>query len=63
MSSWPLVLSHRAGLVCNTNELNIPVKTAGDYIDQLVLVGLLKEITGNSRNRIYQAEDIFNATK
>lgn len=44
-------------------ELNIPVKTAGDYIDQLVLAGVLKEITGNSRNRIYQADDIFNALK
>jgi Fic family protein len=44
-------------------ELVIPVKTAGDYIDQLVLAGVLKEITGNSRNRIYQADDIFYALK
>lgn len=44
-------------------ELNIPVKTAGDYIDQLVMAGVVKEITGNSRNRIYQADDIFNALK
>ncbi len=44
-------------------ELTIPVKTAGDYIDQLVLAGVLKEITGNSRNRIYQAGAIFNAIK
>lgn len=46
-----------------SDELNLPVKTAGEYINLLVSKGLLKEITGNSRNRIYRADEIFNASQ
>jgi Fic family protein len=46
-----------------SDELDLPVKTAGDYINQLVTKGLLKEITGNSRNRIYRADEIFNVSQ
>jgi Fic family protein len=41
--------------------LGMPIKTAGDYIDQLVQAGILREITGNSRNRVYQADEILRA--
>lgn len=42
-----------------SNELGLPKKTAGDYCDKLVLAGILKEITGNSRNRVYHAKEIL----
>jgi Fic family protein len=46
-----------------SDELNLPVKTAGEYINLLVTKGLLKEITGKSRNRIYRADEIFNVSQ
>jgi Fic family protein len=39
--------------------LGIPFKTAQDYIDKLERSGVLREITGYARNRIYQADEIL----
>lgn len=39
--------------------LDIPVKTAGAYLSRLEKAGIVREITGFSRNRVYQADDIL----
>lgn len=39
--------------------LGIPYMTAERCIERLVEVGILREITGKSRNRIYRADDIL----
>jgi Fic family protein len=41
--------------------LGVPFKTAGDYIEKLVRAGVLHEITGYARNRIYQSDEIMKA--
>jgi hypothetical protein len=35
--------------------------TAQRYVDQLADLGLLREITGQARNRVYRAEEILQA--
>ena len=42
------------------NGVNMPFKTARQYIQKLVQAGIVREITGNARNQIYRAEEIFN---
>lgn len=39
--------------------LEIDFATAQRYIDQLVAAGLLREITGRARNRIYRADEVL----
>ncbi|MBN2116527.1 MAG: Fic family protein [Anaerolineales bacterium] len=39
--------------------LNIPFKTAGQYIEKLVQAGILRETTGYARNRIFRADQIL----
>jgi Fic family protein len=39
--------------------LEMPFKTAKDYINKLICAGILREMTGKSRNQIYQADEIF----
>jgi len=46
-----------------SDGLGIPFKTAGKYIEKLVQAGLLREITGYSRNRIFQADEIFKVVQ
>lgn len=41
--------------------LNMPFKTARQYIEKLVQAGVLCEMTGYARNQIYRAEEIFGA--
>jgi Fic family protein len=41
--------------------VNMPFKTARQYIEKLVQAGVLREITGNARNQIYRADEVFNA--
>jgi Fic family protein len=36
-------------------------KTAQRYIDALEQAGILREVTGRRRNRLYRADDVFNA--
>ncbi len=40
--------------------LGIPTKTAQDYLDKLQQAGVVREITGYARNRLFQADEIFN---
>ncbi|HWR64817.1 MAG TPA: Fic family protein [Bellilinea sp.] len=44
-----------------SDGLVIPKKTAQDYLDKLQQAGVIREITGYARNRLYQANEIFNA--
>lgn len=46
-----------------SGELGIPFKTALDYIGKLERAGVLHEITGHTRNRIYKAEEILKAVQ
>lgn len=41
--------------------LGIPFKTAQAYLSKLVQAGVLREITGFARNRIFQADEILRA--
>jgi Fic family protein len=43
--------------------LGIPYKTAQDYIEKLVRAGVLREVTGYSRNRIFQSSEILRAVQ
>jgi Fic family protein len=43
--------------------LGIPYKTAADYFEKLVNAGVIRELTGNARNRIFQADEIFRAVQ
>ena len=43
------------------NGLNIPFKSAGEYIEKLEEAGILQETTGYARNRIFRAHEIFQA--
>ena len=43
--------------------LDIPFKTAQDYIEKLEQAGILREITGYARNRIYRSDEILKAVK
>lgn len=41
--------------------MNIPYRSAQRYIEKLVHLGILREVTGRARNRIYQAGGILAA--
>ena len=41
--------------------LDIPFKSAAEYIGKLVKAGILRETTGYARNRIFQASEILQA--
>ena len=43
--------------------LNMPFKTAGQYIEKLVQAGILRETTGYARNRIFRADEILRAVE
>lgn len=43
--------------------LGFPYKTIADYFEKLVRAGTLRELTGNARNRIFQADEIFRAVQ
>jgi Fic family protein len=43
------------------SALDIPFKSAGEYIKKLVQAGILRETTGYVRNRVFQAGEIFQA--
>jgi DNA-binding Lrp family transcriptional regulator len=44
-----------------SDGLSIPFKTARDYLAKLEQAGVLREITGYARNRIFQADQILRA--
>jgi Fic family protein len=41
--------------------LGVPYRSASRYVEKLVQLGILKEITGQARNRIFRAEEILSA--
>jgi Fic family protein len=41
--------------------LKVSYRTAQRYIEKLQALGLLREVTGRARNRLYQADEIFSA--
>ena len=41
--------------------LQVPYRTAQRYIEKLLDMGLLREITGQARNRLYRADEILCA--
>lgn len=43
------------------DALKIHFANAQRYIEQLVAAGILREITGRGRNRVYRADEIFRA--
>ena len=45
------------------SELNMPFKTAAQYIEKLNQAGILKETTGYARNRIFHANEILRAVE
>ena len=46
-----------------SDGLGIPFKTAQDYLSKLVRAGVLSEITGYARNRIFQSDEILKAVQ
>ncbi len=42
-------------------SVGMPFKTARQYIEKLAKAGILREVTGNARNQIYRADEIFGA--
>jgi Fic family protein len=41
--------------------LNVPYRTAQRYVERLEKIGILHEVTGQARNRLYQADEILKA--
>jgi Fic family protein len=41
--------------------MGVPYRTAQRYIEKLELLGILREVTGRSRNRLYQADEVLYA--
>ena len=41
--------------------LDVPYRTAQRYIERLEKIGILREVTGQARNRLYQADEIIQA--
>lgn len=46
-----------------SDGLGIPSMTAGDYLTKLERAGVLIEITGHARNRVFQANEILHAVQ
>lgn len=42
-------------------SVEMPFKTARQYIEKLVQAGIVREVTGYARNQIYRADEIFKA--
>lgn len=43
------------------NALGVPYLSARRYVEKLVKKGIIREITGHTRNRVYRADDILEA--
>ena len=41
--------------------LGVPYRSAARYVEKFVQLGILREITGQARNRIFQADEILSA--
>jgi Fic family protein len=43
------------------SSLGVPYRTAQRYIERLGQIGILREVTGQARNRLYRADEIIEA--
>ena len=43
------------------SALDVPYRTAQRYIERLEEIGILREVTGQARNRLYRADEIIRA--
>jgi Fic family protein len=41
--------------------MGVPYRSAQRYIEKLEELGVVREVTGRARNRLYQAEEILSA--
>ena len=41
--------------------LDVPYRTAQRYIERLEEIDILREVTGQARNRLYQVDEILQA--
>lgn len=41
--------------------MGVPYRTAQRYIEKMELLGILREMTGRARNRLYQADEVLSA--
>ena len=41
--------------------LGVPYRTAQRYVERLAEIGVVREVTGRARNRIYRADEILRA--
>lgn len=41
--------------------MNMPFKTARQYMEKLAQAGIVREVTGYTRNQIYRADEVFSA--
>ena len=41
--------------------LQVPYRSAQRYVERLEALGILREVTGLARNRLYQADEIIRA--
>ena len=41
--------------------VDMPFKTARQYIEKLVQAGIVREVTGYARNQVYRADEVFTA--
>jgi len=44
-----------------SESMDMPFKTARQYIEKLVQAGVVREVTGYARNQIYRADEVFKA--
>jgi Fic family protein len=44
-----------------SESMDMPFKTARQYIEKLVQSGIVREVTGYARNQVYRADEIFKA--
>ncbi len=43
------------------SALGIPFAAAQRYVEKLVRAGILREVTGYAKNRIFRADEVFKA--
>ena len=43
--------------------LDVPYRTAQLYVERLEEIGILREVTGRARNRLYQADEVMRAVE
>lgn len=41
--------------------MGVPYRSAQRYIEKLELLGIIREVTGRARNRLYQADEVLSA--